>query len=417
MSYKNCVFIAVTLVSVLLYGLGCGRSAQEPVTTQKQVVKAVETKPEPEKPVETKPEPEKPVETKPEPEKPVETKPEPEKPVETKPEPEKPVETKPEPEKPVETKPEPEKPVETKPEPEMPPVKLALKFEPNDISTYKVTMEAQKSVMWEGPEPSKPSAFKGGQTSNRSEITFTQQIKTVDEEGNAVAQITIKNMKYLAKVRDEVVIDFDSTREKDKADPMHGLIGQSYSITLTPAGQVVAVTGTGNALAAIKGAAATAKTARSLIGGAVVKQRHSIPALPQPEKSTVKKGDGWSALKDFDFGMLGGKTYERIYKLDTIEDSDKGKLVVARMDAVPSVEKTDDGQAQSTGLLSKLFDNTEEYTGKLTMNLETGKVAKYREQLKSVWLAVDPESAKKPDEEPAALRMKAMRLYEIEMID
>lgn len=387
MSDKSCVFITATLVCLLLLGAGCGTSAQKSVTTD-QVVKAVETHETP--------------------------KPEPEKVVETKPEPKKVVETKPEPEKVVETKPEPEKVVETKPEA----VKLALRFEPNDISTYRVIIEAQKSVLWEGPTPSKPAAFKGGMTSNRGEITFTQQVKSVDEAGNAIVQITIKKVRYLAKVRDEVIIDFDSSREKDKADPMNGLIGQSYSITLTSAGKVVTVTGTADALGAIKGNSPSAKTARSLIGAAVIKQRHSLPALPAADKSSVSKGDSWSALKDFDFGMLGGKSYERIYKLGSIEDSDKGKIVVAEMNAVPSAEKaTEQHQTQSAGLLSKLFDNTEEYTGRLTMNLATGKVTKYREELKSEWLAVDPESAQKPDEEPAALRMKALRLYEIEKID
>ena len=373
-SYKSCIFITISLICLLLLAPGCGKSAKQTATTQEKVVKAVETKVEPVKVVE----------------------------------------------KAVETKVEPEKTVETKVDPEEAtlPVDLVLKFEPNDLSTYKVIMEAQKSVTWEGPAPSKPSAFKGGETSNRSEMTFTQQIKSVDDEGNALAVVTIKKLKYLAKVRDGVVIDFDSSREKDKTDPMHGLIGQGYSIKITPAGQVATVIGTKDALAAVVGAAPTAKTARSLLGGKVIKQRHSIPALPAADKSKVAKGSNWSALKTFDFGMLGAKSYERIYKLDAIEDSDKGKVAVAKMNGVPSAEDAADlHKGQSTGFLSKLFDNTEEYTGQLKLDLTTGKVAKYREELKSKWLAVDPESAQKPNEQPAALRMTALRLYEIEIIN
>lgn len=373
MSDKNCLFIAATLICLLLLPIGCGPSAKQTA--------GVETCKTP------KPELEKVV-----------------------------VETKPEPEKVVETKPKPEKVVETKPEPEKAVVKLALNFKPNDVSTYKVITESRKSVSWEGPVSSKPKAFKGGETGDRSEITFTQQIKSVDEAGNATAQITIKKIKYLANIREGVAIDFDSSREKDKADPMNSLTGQSYSIKLTSAGQVVTVIDTRDALGVIKGDSASAKTARSLIGDELIQQRHSLPALPAAEKSSVSKGESWSTLKSFDFGMLGAKSYERVYKLARIEDSDKGKVVVAEMDAVPSVDKAAE-QSPSGGFLSKLFDNTEKYTGRLTMNLTTGKVGEYREELKSEWLAVDPESAKKPDEEPAALRMKAFRLYQIEKID
>lgn len=399
MSERSCLFITTTVLCLLLLATGCGRSAKQ-----------IETEVEPEKVVETKVEPEKMVETKVEPEKVVETKVEPEKVVETKVEPEKVVETKVEPEKVVETKVEPAE--------QKSAVTLALKFEPNDVSTYKVVMEAQKSVLWEGPAPTKPSAFKGGLTSNRSEITFTQQIKSVNEQGNAIAVITIKNLKYVAKVRDNVAIDFDSSREKDKSDPMNGLIGRGYSIEITPAGNVVTVMGTTDSQAAVKGSSATAKAARSLLDGEVVKLRHSIPALPAKEKSKVSKGDNWSAIRTLDFGMLGAKSYERIYKLDAVEDSDKGKIAVAQMNGVPSSENAAElHKEQSTGFLSKLFDNTEKYTGELKMDLSAGKVRMYREELKSEWLAVDPESAQKPSEQPAALRMTALRLYEIERID
>ena len=413
-SDKSCLFITTAVFCLLLLATGCGRSAKQTETTQEKVVKTVdigeETKVELEKVVETKVEPEKVVETKVEPEKVVETKVEPEKVVETKVQPEKVVETKVEPEKTIETKVEPDE--------QKSAVTLALKFEPNDVSTYKVVREAQKSVLWEGPAPTKPSAFKGGLTSNRSEITFTQQIKTVDEQGNAIAQITIKKLRYLAKVRDNVSMDFDSSREKDKSAPMNALIGQTYSIKITPAGNVATVMGTADAQAAVKGSSAAAKAARSLLGGEVVKHRHSIPALPAKDKGRVSKGDKWSALRTFDFGMLGAKSYERVYKLDAVEDSDKGKVAVAQMSGVPSSEDaTELHKEQSTGFLSKLFDNTEEYTGRLKLDLSAGKVEMYREELKSEWLAVDPESAQKPNEQPAALRMTAVRLYEIERID
>lgn len=403
MSKRTCLLIVTTVLWLLFFVAGCGGAAKQ----------APKIEAEPEKTVETKTEPEKIVETQTEPEKTVETKTEPEKIVETKTEPEKTVETKTEPEKAVETKTEPETVAEQKPT-----VKLALKFEPNDVSTYKVIMEAQKSVLWEGSAASKPSAFKGGNTSNRSEMTFIQEIKSIDDKGNALAAITVKELKYLATVRDSVVIDFDSSRQKDKDNPMNGLIGQTYSLEITPAGQVTTVIGTREVQTAIKGSSTTAKTAQGLLKGAIVKQRHSIPALPTIDKNELSKGDHWSALNTFDFGMLGSKSYERIYKLEDIEESDKGKLAVVTMTAVSSSENAAElHKEQSTGSLSRLFDNTEDYTGSFKLDLEAGEVVKYREKIEAEWLAVDPESAQKPDEKPAALRMKALRLYDIERVD
>jgi hypothetical protein len=38
-------------------------------------------------------------------------------------------------------------------------VKLALKFTPADSTTYKVTTEADNSLIWEGADPNKPKGF------------------------------------------------------------------------------------------------------------------------------------------------------------------------------------------------------------------------------------------------------------------
>ena len=108
---------------------------------------------------------------------------------------------------------------------------LALKFTPEDSTTYKVTTEADKSVEWEGPAAGKPKGFIGGHTGNRVEMTFTQDIKSIDDKGNATAKITIKGLKYLAKVKDNIVLDFDSSTGKDTSSPFSKLIGQSYSKT------------------------------------------------------------------------------------------------------------------------------------------------------------------------------------------
>ncbi len=53
------------------------------------------------------------------------------------------------------------------PEEQKPTVQLALKFTPQDSTTYRVIMEGEKGGEWKGTQPDKPSAFKGGHTGNR----------------------------------------------------------------------------------------------------------------------------------------------------------------------------------------------------------------------------------------------------------
>ena len=324
------------------------------------------------------------------------------------------------------TKPEEQKPevvVETvkpevEPEKQIPTVKLALKFSPQDSTTYKVITEAQKSVSWEGPTSKKPATFQGGHTGNQIEVTFTQKIQSVDDKGNAVAAITIKELKYLAKVKDNPILDFDSSREKDRDNPLAKLIGQSYSIEISPAGRVTKVIDVNEAQAAVEGSSAANKTAVALLSADAIKERHTISALPATDTNQFRPGDNWSNIKTLSFGMMGSKSYEKISTLKEITDADNRQIAIVDMNAIPSSEMAEKlHKEQATSFFSKMFDNTETYTGELKLDLTAGKVEKYTEKLRSEWLAVEPLAGQEGDREPAALKMVATRLYRIEKVD
>ena len=84
-----------------------------------------------------------------------------------------------------------EKIAKPEPEPQMPEaVTLALKFTPQDSTTYRLTTEKQQTLKFEGSLTANAD-FKGGHNSNKMEMTFTQQIQSIDDSGNAVAKITI----------------------------------------------------------------------------------------------------------------------------------------------------------------------------------------------------------------------------------
>ena len=249
-------------------------------------------------------------------------------------------------------------------------------------------------------------------------MTFTRRIQSVSDEGAAIAEITIKGLKYLVKVRDNIILDFDSSREKDQNNALAKLIGQSYTIEIEPSGQISKVIDVSSARAAIEDSAPGNKRVARLLAVEVIKGQHSILALPAVEKSQLRPGQTWSNIKTFSFGVMGSKSYERIYELKEIKDTNKGRLAVVDMSVIPSSEKAKElHKEQATSPFSKIFDNPVEiYTGGLRLNLNTGKIEKYSEDFRSEWVAVDP-MATETNKEPDTLRMGAIRLYCFERID
>lgn len=294
--------------------------------------------------------------------------------------------------------------------------KLALKFATGDSTTYRVTRQNDKSVEWQGPDESKPKQFTGGHTGSRIEMTFTQQIQSTDDKGNAAAKITIKELKYLTMVKDQVILDFDSSRQEDKSSPLGKLIGQSYTIELTASGQVSKVIDAAEARAAVQGDSQAQKTAANLLSDDTITEIHAVSALPPADKDQANPGQSWSNIENFSFDLMGVKSYEKIYTLKEIETKDNHRIATAWMKAVPSAAMAKElHKEQSSPFISNMFDNTETYSGELNLDLTDGKVKQWREELVIEWIVADPSA--KPEEQPDALKMTAKRLYNIERMN
>ncbi len=303
----------------------------------------------------------------------------------------------------------------TKPGEQKPTDRLALKFIPDDIATYKVAMEYQKGIEWMGSETSKPVSFKGGHTGNKIELTFTQQILSTNENGNAVAMITIRGLKYFKQIRDNVTTDFDSSAAKDANSPLAKLIGQIYTIQITPTGQVNVIDAN-EARAAVTGASIENITAVNLLKDDMLSELHSIPPLPSGDQKQLRVGESWSNLKNFSFDLMGSKSYERIYTLKKIENKNEHKIAVAEMEAVPSVEGAKElYKEQGTSPIENLFDNQQTYTGLLKLDITKGEVEEYSENLRVQWVIADPSP--ESQDQTAALKMVAVRSYSMEKIE
>ncbi|MCX5634714.1 MAG: hypothetical protein NTW55_02575 [Planctomycetota bacterium] len=291
------------------------------------------------------------------------------------------------------------------------PVAMALKFSPQESTDYRAITEAQDCVKFEGSMPDNAD-LKDKKNLSRAEMVFTQQIQSVNNNGNAVANITIKGLKYLLIYKNDTVIDFDSAREQ--ANPLIKLIGQSYTIEIAPTGEVVRVD-VNQAKAAVAGLPSGGKAVSEVLDAEAIKERHGRVILPAAEKKMLSLGQSWSNLKVFSFRMMGEKSYEKIYTLNGVSDVNNRQVAVVDMNAIPSSQT--EGKEPSAAAITKMFDSTGTYSGRLMMDTTNGKVENYSENLQSEWIIVDPSVKQTDSEEPTTLKMQSIRVYSIEKIN
>ncbi len=278
-----------------------------------------------------------------------------------------------------------------------------------EVSTYKLTIDAQREVEYDGSLAEDPN-LKGGLHQKKIEIIFTQQVQNINKKGNAITKITFKEIKYLEKNRDNLILDFDSSKDYSKDEFLANLIGQSYTIEVTPTGEVAEIVDIAQAREAVVGPPSFNKRAVNLIAQEAIKERHSTVVMPPKNIKRLKKDNKWSSTRTLSFGMMGPKSYEKIYTVKNVERQKKNRVAIIEMNAAPAIEQS----RQNT--VPEMVDNTSEYTGLLNLNLDTGIVEQYSENLKSEWIIVDPKADEK-NQTPDAIKMTATRLYELDRID
>jgi hypothetical protein len=281
-----------------------------------------------------------------------------------------------------------------------------------------VTTEAEKSVEWQGDASSKPRSFQGGRTGHHTEITFEQQVQRVDDQGNATLKITIKALKYLSRARDSVTVDFDSTRQADRGNPLAKLIEESYGLEMSPKGEVLAVIDVEPARQVLEGDAPEHQTALRLLDEPIIKNRHEIPVLMALRSDNVSAGQQWSDIKSLDFGMMGTREFERIYALETLATGEGDGVAVIEMNAIPSSALAQEQhEERPTNVFAQMFDSTESYDGRLKLSLRTGEIVEYTEQLRMQWVAADPAAVETGASNPAVLKMGATQLYWLDRVE
>jgi hypothetical protein len=276
-----------------------------------------------------------------------------------------------------------------------------------EVDTYKVVQETVKEVSFEQPSLNKS---KLDTTQSTIEMTFDQEAVSVDPDSSAVFDITVKAVKLYSKGQKGVNIDFDSTREADKNNALNKLIGKSYRIRISADGEASAVE-TG----AVK-AAATSREGKALVSNEAIEQRHSIVAMPKDETAVIAKNQTWTTLGSTPKGALQPKAFEKVYKVESIKDTEKGKVANVRMEAVETNKKVEgfDAGGGGLGVMANIFDSTADYTGELQYNTTTGELVGYSETLVSEHIAAEEPKGGDSSKGPDVLTMRFISKYSIE---
>lgn len=293
---------------------------------------------------------------------------------------------------------------------------LSLKFSSDDTDTYKVVSQTIKDYRFEQPSLTPPKLDEQ-QSGTTVDVTFDQTIQSVSGDGSAVAKITIKEVSYIVKDKNDVKFDFDSTRSADKKKGFAKVIGQSYKIRILPDGSVEIIDA--KAARAAVGAGYEGQVAKAFFSDDRIKSRHEILALPDTGSSTLKKKATWSRIVASPKGMLAEKSFEKVYTLTGIEGPKGDKVATVEMTASESAEPAEGAskKAGGMGIFANMFDTEEVYTGKLTIALGTGKVKEYSEKLVATYLAAEESSEAGSDKGPDTLTMSFTYAVSAELID
>jgi hypothetical protein len=295
----------------------------------------------------------------------------------------------------------------------VPSAEMKLNLSPQSETAYKVVTSSAKDYQFTQPSI---NTTKERHTEASLEMVFSQKVESTDNQGNATVNITIKQLKYLSKDPEGTKEDFDSQREQDKSNLLAKLIGASYKLKISPNGGVEVLDASA-ARAIVRGGSA-GDVATKLFSDEGIARRHQVMALFDAGKGSCKKGDKWSSLADSPKGTLAPKTFEKVYTVTDIKAKDDQKIATVEMAAVPSSKRllADQKKEQAMDFFASMFDEKNNYTGKMVINLTTGVIESYQEIFKVDWLAMEPSEEQKDDQGPDQLTMAFTEAYSIEKV-
>ena len=290
---------------------------------------------------------------------------------------------------------------------------IAQQFTAGTKDTYEVGITVTKDFKFEQPALDK---LRKEETTTDVRMTFDQAIQSVDESGWALAQISIKGLTCKMIKQNDVQIDYDSSRESDQKKPLSKLIGQSYMVKLSPDGKAKAVAESKVTTAGISGLEGT--LAKRLFTVDEIVRRHEVLAFPDTT-AAIAAGDTWERIVPSPPGLLSSKSYKKVYTAAELKDDDAEKLATITMTAGESAVPAE-GAASSQGdmgIFAKMLDNEDDYTGKMVVDLKTGRIKEYNEKLISSYIAQETNPKATADQGPDTLIIRFIQSIDRKLID
>jgi len=285
---------------------------------------------------------------------------------------------------------------------------LALKFSPGTTSAYKSTTTVIKDFRFEQPTMGKLTEQ---QTKNSVVIQYSQDVQSVDESGNATLKITIDQLKVDLINKNDPQLSFDSQNESDKNSPLMKLIGQSYTIRMTPLGKVEVVD-TKGALTAVTGPYER-KAAQNILDPKNIITRHEISAMPNDPAMKLSANSAWSQIVPPLPDMFAPKSFEKTYTLTDIDEA----IATIQMTGGESAKPAEGVQSNAMNPLAKMFDNKDDYTGSMQINMKTGQVMTFEETLISSSLMQEMPENGDPEKGPDTLTMRFTNHVKLEKLN
>ena len=290
---------------------------------------------------------------------------------------------------------------------------LALKFAPEESVVYKISTQTKQSYKFDQPSIKK---IKEENTGTAIDMTLRQQVQSVDQKGGAVNLITIEAIKMTLRDKTGVKLDYDSAREADKGKPLSKLLGKSYRVHIAPDGKATIVDA--KEVRATLKSGFEGRIAEGLFSDKSIEDRHEILALPDTEMSTLSVGDSWKRIKGSHPKLLDPKSFEKTYTLTSVKTKDGSNIATVDMTAIESAVAAEDApKSRGLGIFGNLFDAEETLTGRMTLDLDTGKVLNYSETLVGKYVAIDPTQAESTEKQPDSLTMGFIHEVTVELVE
>jgi hypothetical protein len=295
-------------------------------------------------------------------------------------------------------------------------VVMALSFVPGQTTTYKLSMQTERRVEYLGNVPSLPNDLQPGRTNTQVDMTFDQQVESVNADGNAILKITLRSLKYLGQSRDKAIVDFDGSRAEDRQSPLAKLVGQSYQLEMSPSGAIVAVIDARSARAAIAGNLPGNQTAQKLITDEAITERHRVTPLIAAQNKAVRKGDTWANVKVVSFGLMGTDTLQQAYTLTSVDRTEGRRIAVVEMEAIPSAALAQQlHEKLNAPVNASSIDNSQRNVGRFRLDLTNQRIDECSEDLTKEWVTALPD--KDPQGGYVGMRMTATQRYRLERVE